>query len=318
MLSRIFFAPDLMYLCYIDKSGTPEVPGNSRHFILAGLSIPIKSWVEADRDISRVLQKHDLADKELHTAWMLRRYLEQSKVPSFDRLNHDDRRRAVQKYRNNELLRLQKIGKGPYQQAKKNYRHTEAYIHLTHAERLAALRDVATVVGNWNYANLFAECIDKSHFDQKRTGRTVGEQAFEQVLSRFHHFLTEKSADTKGIYGLLIHDNNELVAKKHTELMRKFHQNGTLWTKIDRIIETPLFVDSYLTRMVQIADLCAFSLRRFVENGETDLFRIIFKRANWLGDRAVGVRHFAGLACQCEICDAHHRGKWRAQAVGAP
>ncbi len=74
-------------------------------------------------------------------------------------------------------------------------------------------------------------------------------------------------------FGLLVHDNNASVAKKHTELMRHFHQQGTLWRQIDGIIETPLFVDSRLTRMVQIADLCAYSLRRFVENGEMNLFQ---------------------------------------------
>lgn len=64
--------------------------------------------------------------------------------------------------------------------------------------------------------------------------------------------------------GLLIHDNNETVAKKHTKLMAKFHHKGTLWTKIDNIVETPLFVDSQLTSMVQIADLCSYSLDPFL------------------------------------------------------
>ena len=30
-----------MYLCYIDESGTSDIPGNTSHFILAGLSLPI-------------------------------------------------------------------------------------------------------------------------------------------------------------------------------------------------------------------------------------------------------------------------------------
>lgn len=132
------------------------------------------------------------------------------------------------------------------------------------------------------------------------------------MVSRFQHYLTHVAtqAVTAGStlvrdYGLLIHDNNETVAKKHTELMRRFHSSGTLWTTIDNIIETPLFVDSRLTRMVQIADLCAYSLRRYCENGDTDLFRRIFQRADRFGGRAVGVRHFTDLSCTCEICEAH-------------
>ena len=61
-------------------------------------------------------------------------------------------------------------------------------------------------------------------------------------------------------------------------MMRSFHAAGTLWTRVECIIETPMFVDSKLTRMVQIADLCAYALRRYLENGETGLFRPIFAR----------------------------------------
>lgn len=47
--------------------------------------------------------------------------------------------------------------------------------------------------------------------------------------------------------------------------MRSFQARGTLWTDVDHIVETPFFVDSELTRMVQIADLCAYALRRYVD-----------------------------------------------------
>jgi hypothetical protein len=106
-------------------------------------------------------------------------------------------------------------------------------------------------------------------------------------------------------YGLLVHDNNQTVALKHTAMMRNFHDAGTLWTRIERIIETPLFADSKLTSMVQAAGLCAYAIRQFVENGETDLFARIFPRADRMGSKAVGVRHFAEFTCACEICVAH-------------
>src|SRR5690606_35324162 len=122
-------------------------------------------------------------------------------------------------------------------------------------------------------------------------------QALEQVVSRFQQYLSIVGNNGR-THGLLVHDNNESVAKKHTTLMRDFHTKGTLWTSIDNIIETPLFVDSSLTRMVQVADLCAFALRRYVENGEVSLFRKIFKRADRYKGRAVGIRHFAGYSCQ--------------------
>jgi hypothetical protein len=296
-----------MYLCYVDESGTSEIPGTTSHFILAGISIPIWHWRTSDRAINAVLTRYGLGGKELHTAWLLRNYLEQSRIPDFARLDWSTRRAAVETERNRYLLRLQMAHQSKtYRQAKKSFAHTKSYTHLTLDERRALVREVADVVSNWGYARLFAECIDKIHFDPTRTSRTVDEQAFEQVVSRFEQFLvnTEETVDQPN-FGLLVHDNNETIAKKHTNLMRHYHQQGTLWTRVDRIIETPLFVDSSLTSMVQVADLCSYALRRYLENSETDLFRRIFTRADRIGTNIVGVRHFSDFTCDCEICQGH-------------
>jgi hypothetical protein len=83
---------------------------------------------------------------------------------------------------------------------------------------------------------------------------------------------------------------------------------GGLDVKQDRPGVVPHFeiVNSSLTSMVQMVDLCAYALRRFVENQETDLFNRIFQRADRAGGGyTVGVRHFAGLTCRCQICVSH-------------
>jgi hypothetical protein len=161
------------------------------------------------------------------------------------------------------------------------------------------------MVSSWNYARLFAECIDKISYNPARFSSTIAEQALEQITTRFEYFLSNCSKNNKTQYGLLIHDNNETVAKKHTELMKKFHETGTLWKKILHIIETPLFVDSNLTNMVQIADLCAYALRRYLENGENTLFDLIFQRADKIYAKTVGVRHYSDSGCDCKICKSH-------------
>ena len=161
------------------------------------------------------------------------------------------------------------------------------------------------IPGNTSHYVL-AECIDKIHFDPSKSKRLVDEQAFEQVVSRFQHYLSRVdiySSEKK--YGLLIHDNNETVAKEHTQLMKRFLRNGTLWTKIDNIIETPLFVDSQLTSMVQVADLCAYALRRYLENNEEKLLDLILPRGDRANDLLVGIRHFTSDSCSCKICSIH-------------
>lgn len=296
-----------MYLCYIDESGTSDIPGNTSHFVLAGLSLPIWHWRDADREITIIKRRYGLDNAEIHTAWMLRKYLEQTRINNFNNLSRIQRESEVRRYRTRELLRLQNSNNSrTYHQTRKNYTKTEAYIHMTLQERQNFLAEIADCVSRWGFARLFAECIDKIHFDPQRAQSPVDEQAFEQVISRFEQYL-QNTDDTNGQknYGLIVHDNNETVEKKHTQLMREFQRKGTLWTRVERIIETPLFVDSQLTSMVQIADLCSYSLRRFVENGETTLFNKIYTRADRNRRRVVGVRHFTDAGCQCAICKGH-------------
>ena len=272
--------------------------------------MPIWHWQDCDRELRAVTSKFGIEHAELHTAWMLRPYLEQRKIKNFDSLNLESRRFEVARYRRAELLRLQKTPgtAKAYRQTRKNYKKTEAYVHLTYAERQQCISDVARCVSEWGFARVFAECIDKVHFDPGRTASTVDEQALEQVVSRFERFLQlVGTAGGRQNFGLLIHDNNETVARKHTELMKQFHKTGTLWTKLKHIIETPLFVDSELTRMVQIADLCSYAMRRYLENKETELFHLIFDRADRKDGFVVGVRHFSNPKCACLICRAHRK-----------
>jgi len=296
----------MVYFCYLDESGTPDKPGNTSHYILSGLSIPINKWRYCDKAINTIKQKYKLETIEVHTAWIVRKYIEQSKISGFDRMNHSKRLFEVDKLRNAELLRLQKSkNQKHYRQTKKNYKQTKPYIHLTYSERLQFIKELANLIGGWSFARIFAECINKLCFDPRwDLMNTIDEQALEQVVSRFEHYLKiiSISRHDRSIYGALIHDNNETVSKKHTNLMHKFHDQGTLWTKINRIIETPLFVNSELTSLIQIADLCSYSLRRFFENNETDLIDRIKPRFDKKGGKFVGIRHFSDKSCSCFIC----------------
>jgi len=294
-----------MHLCYIDESGTSQVPGNSSHFVLAGLSIPVAKWKYCDARIRSIKEKYDLKNMEIHTAWLLRKYIEQKKIHNFSTLDYSKRRLKIENIRNRELLRLQSIGSRSYKQIKKNYQKTKDYIHLTYDERFSFVKEIATEVASWDFSRLFAECIDKLFFTSLMREHSVDVQAFEQVVSRFEIFLKNVNVHESEDYGLLIHDNNETISLKHTKLMKSFYESGTLWTNITKIIETPLFVNSQLTSMVQIADLCSYSLRRYLEKSEEDLFDLVFCRADRKAGRVVGVRHFTGNRCQCKICMSH-------------
>lgn len=106
----------------------------------------------------------------------------------------------------------------------------------------------------------------------------------------------------------MVQDRNDTASKRLTDLMRRFHKDGTQWASIHRIVETPLFVDSQLTAMVQVADLCAYAVRRFFENREVALFERIYSRFDRANDRLVGLRHYTGRRhCTCQVCLDHGR-----------
>ena len=93
-----------MYFCYIDESGTPEIPGTSSHYVLCGLAIPIEKWKMCDKQIHVIKHKYGLDDAEIHTAWILRTYLEQSRIPDFETMSYAERRSAVIRERTKEML----------------------------------------------------------------------------------------------------------------------------------------------------------------------------------------------------------------------
>ncbi len=178
----------IMHLCYMDESGTSDIPGNTSHFILAGLSVPIWKWKDCDQSIEAIKRKYALEDSEIHVAWILRPYIEQTRIANFDKLDYTQRRYQVETLRKAELLRLQRVGNpSRYAQTKKNYEKTKSYIHLSRDERQKLTVEIAHEISQWGFARLFAECIDKVYFDPSRSRppQTVDEQAFEQLISRF-------------------------------------------------------------------------------------------------------------------------------------
>lgn len=304
-----------MYFCYLDESGTPQLGAQTSHFVLLGLAIPAATWHIKDRCANVIKERYGLKDVEIHTGYIARRFPEQEHIPKFEEMDSIQRRAAMEIARKNSLIKAAALKTDTQLKAlKKLYKKSAQYVHLTHAQRTQLLRELADEIGSWHDARLFAEAVNKAAMPP---GANIFEKAFEQLVTRFHTFLTKRedqrvnrggttSAQSLDNCGLLIEDNNETVAKNITALMRRFHAQGTLWATVKRIIETPLFVDSSLTSMVQMADLCAYATRRFFENAEEDLFDRIFGRFDQARGKAVGIRHYVGAQpCRCKVCVAH-------------
>jgi hypothetical protein len=291
-----------MQILYIDESGVEQLNVKPDHFVLLGLSIRAEYWKDQDNLIEKIKKSYGLDGIEIHTHWMFRKYIEQDRVLDFEKLSPDQRRKAAEE----EITRRAGIiGVRGNQSKIKSYRvesrRIRPYLHLTRAERHKCLLDLAQEIGKWGKARIFAEAISKPDFTSSL--QTPYEQAFEQVLTRFQAFLS-RIDDT----GIVVHDQNTTVAPRLTKLMRKFHKTGTFIRDIENIVETPFFVDSQLTSMIQLADLCAFFLRKYIENKDTVYWDTLKSRIDQVNGCYVGVRHYTGRrTCICQTCTDHGR-----------
>lgn len=264
------------------------------------MAILAAAWKSKDAQVDEIKARYGLADAEIHTAWMLRDYPEQQFIPSFEAEDWPKRRRLVL------AVRTQNLAKPRKNTAQKalllNYRKTAAYVHLSKIERGRCIREIADLIGSWADARLFAEAQMKRALPG---GAGDFDEAFEQVVTRFNTCLK----NVGGVHGLLVQDNNETMAARLTEQMRRFHREGTTWARdIEYVVETPLFVDSELTSMVQLADLCAYAIRRFFDHDESDLLDRIAPIFDRKVNKLVGIRHYTRAEpCSCRICIEHGR-----------
>ena len=292
-----------MHILYMDESGVEDLGAGTSHFVLLGLAIPAVQWKDLDGALSAIKGRYGLGDAEIHSGWMHRRYSEQESIPGFEALPPADRRMAAEAA---VRKRAGAIGVLAGQKKVKSYRKESKaiwpYLHLTREERLQFLEDLARELASWPNVRVFADAISKPDFQPKRP-TTPYEMAFEQVLTRFQAFLSAVQST-----GIVVHDNNATAAPRLTKLARKFHKDGTFYRKITDIVETPLFVDSELTSMIQIADLCSFALRRLLENDEQRFWEIVEPCVDRSHGVSVGVRHYTGSRrCKCSVCVAHGR-----------
>jgi len=94
------------------------------------------------------------------------------------------------------------------------------------------------------------------------------------------------------------------------KLSREFRKAGTRWGSLKNIADSPFFVDSRASRLVQLADHVAYSVFRRYNTGDAQYMDIIASRF----DEADGVyhglshKHADRLNCTCHGCLSRRLG----------
>lgn len=152
-------------------------------------------------------------------------------------------------------------------------------------DRITAIKDSLSVIGKNHPKNvrLFAAVIKKS----ASAGKDPVEIAFEQLSSRFDMYLKrlylKYNAPERGI---IVFDKSS-DEKRIQTMSREFKYSGHTWGKTKNYAEVPVFLDSKASRLIQLADLVAYSIFRHYEHADSTFYNLI----NNCFDGEGGVNH---------------------------
>ncbi len=290
-----------VFLLYLDESGVPESHADqTSHFVVVGLAVHEGTWFALEKQVAGLKRRFGLqgdSEYELHAGWILQRYRDQEEVEQFESLSLQARFDAVQQVRQAKLENLKERSSKSRTRKLAAFRKTEPFIHLTAVERRQLVAETLRIVAKYRRGLcLFGEAINKTTLSP---AVDPWEECFDHLVTRFEKFLKTRKRKT---WGLIAADHYDTQAKLLPARLARFQRTGTRWADIERVIESPFFVDSRGCSGVQLADLCAFALRRYLENEEEDNFRLILPKFFRSRGQLVGLRHFTKAGCPCLIC----------------
>jgi len=140
-------------------------------------------------------------------------------------------------------------------------------------ERTQAIIDALELIDGKHY-KIFASVVHKEFISPKDSMKST----FEQLITRFDHFLSrERTYFNNNQRGIVIFDKSNKEApiqKLAHEFQHIGHESGTL----KNMSEVPVFVDSEMTRLIQLADLVAYGLFRYFEKDDDRFYSVIEKK----------------------------------------
>ena len=149
---------------------------------------------------------------------------------------------------------------------------------------------------------LFGVVIDKAAVSP----RDPVQMAFEEICNRFNLYLTRRNNRGRpedSQRGLVVMDDtrHELPLQA---LARQFRTDGTRWGQLRNMAEVPLFVDSRASRLIQVADLIAYSMWRKYEHRDGRFFDDLVPIFDQEGGVIHGLVHHRSRTetCFCPAC----------------
>ena len=179
-------------------------------------------------------------------------------------------------------------------------RRSQPWKSLTQEEARGIIKSVLSVLADaYASARAFACVVHKASYPNQ----DPMEIAFEDLCSRFDQYLQRLRNSGDAQRGLVILDKSAHETTLQ-QMSVEFRTLGTSWGVIKHLADTPLFVDSRASRVIQLADHVAYAVFRRYQAGDTQYLDRIASKF----DSEDGIVH--GLAhkesgnpdCMCIAC----------------
>jgi hypothetical protein len=179
-------------------------------------------------------------------------------------------------------------------------RKTPPWNTLSKEEAQGVIKAVLKIIAsssNSTYA--FACAVHKNSF----SSADALNLAFEDLCQRFDIYLSRLNAEGERQKGLLILDDSSYETTLQ-ELAKNFRTIGTQWGSVKHICDTPFFVNSKASRIVQLADHIAYAVFRRYNASDTLYFDIIAHKFYQSEGVTHGLahKHKLTIPCMCMAC----------------
>lgn len=156
-------------------------------------------------------------------------------------------------------------------------------------DRIDAIKEALNVFARSHPSNrAFAVAVDKAAVSP----RDPVSFCFEQICSRFDHYLMRLHRANDTQRGMLIFDKSTAETSIQ-RLAIDFRTVGHQWGVVRNLAEVPVFIDSRASRLVQLADLIAYATFRNFERDDGQFFDIFKHRFDTDGGGIVhGLYHY--------------------------
>lgn len=185
------------------------------------------------------------------------------------------------------------------------YNGRERFRDLTEQGRQELLDAIYDALGELHYpqVNLFATAM---HISAVADADQSLRDTFEDVVQRVNTFLVRLHNQGNPQKGMLIIDRSQSTESRYRTLIAQFRASGTRHGYIGNIVDIPYFSQSGETRLLQLADFCAYAVFRYYERGDDSLLNKIlsgFDRRSRHADPD-GLKHIIRptIPCDCLAC----------------